>query len=55
MLYKVDALYSAEHERGIVWSDPALGIAWPISHDAAILSAKDAVLPPLRDLTVYFD
>ena len=55
VLYKGDAVYSAEHERGIAWSDPALGIAWPIGVDAAILSAKDAVLPPLRDLTVYFD
>jgi dTDP-4-dehydrorhamnose 3,5-epimerase len=55
VLYKVDALYSAEHERGIVWSDPALTIAWPVGADAAILSAKDAVLPPLRELSVYFD
>jgi dTDP-4-dehydrorhamnose 3,5-epimerase len=55
VLYKVDAVYSAEHERGIVWSDPALAIPWPIDPDAAILSAKDAVLPPLRDLPVYFD
>jgi dTDP-4-dehydrorhamnose 3,5-epimerase len=55
VLYKVDAVYSAEHERGIVWSDPALAIPWPIDSTAAILSTKDAVLPPLRDLAVYFD
>ena len=55
VLYKVDAVYSAEHERGIAWSDPALAIPWPIGPDAAILSAKDAALPPLRDLPVYFD
>jgi len=55
VLYKVDALYSAEHERGIVWSDPTLAISWPVGADAAILSAKDVVLPSLRDLAVYFD
>ena len=27
----------------------------PVGPDEAILSAKDAVLPPLRDLPVYFD
>ena len=55
VLYKVDAVYSAEHERGIAWADPGLAIAWPIGPDAAILSAKDAALPPLRDMPVYFD
>jgi dTDP-4-dehydrorhamnose 3,5-epimerase len=55
VLYKVDAVYSAEHDRGIAWSDPALAIAWPVSAEAAILSAKDTALPPLRDLPVYFD
>jgi dTDP-4-dehydrorhamnose 3,5-epimerase len=55
VLYKVDALYSAEHERGIAWADPGLAIPWPVGSDAAVLSAKDAVLPSLRDMPVYFD
>lgn len=55
VLYKVDAVYSAAHERGIAWADPALAIAWPIDRDAAILSDKDAALPPLRDMPAYFD
>ena len=55
VLYKVDAVYSAEHERGVNWADPALGIAWPVSEADAVLSAKDAALPPLRDLSDYFD
>ncbi len=55
VLYKVDAVYSAEHERGVAWSDPALAIPWPVGADAAILSAKDTALPRLRDLPVYFD
>jgi dTDP-4-dehydrorhamnose 3,5-epimerase len=55
VLYKVDAVYSAEHERGIAWADPALAIPWPVGPDAATLSAKDAALPPLRDIPAYFD
>jgi dTDP-4-dehydrorhamnose 3,5-epimerase len=55
VLYKVDAVYSAAHDRGIDWSDPALGIAWPVAKDAAILSDKDAKLPPLRDVPAYFE
>lgn len=55
VLYKVDAVYSAEHDRGVNWADPALGIAWPVSEADAVLSAKDAALPPLRDLPNYLD
>lgn len=45
--YKVTAYYSREHDRGIRWDDPALGIAWPVDAGAAVLSAKDAALPRL--------
>jgi dTDP-4-dehydrorhamnose 3,5-epimerase len=55
VLYKVDAVYSAEHERGIAWSDPELAIPWPVRKDAAILSVKDAALPPLADVPFNFD
>ena len=55
VLYKVDAVYSAEHDRGVNWADPALGIAWPVSEADAVLSAKDTALPLLRDLPDYFD
>jgi dTDP-4-dehydrorhamnose 3,5-epimerase len=55
VLYKVDAVYSAEHERGIDWSDPALEILWPVAKTAAVLTDKDAALPLLRDLPVYFE
>ena len=45
--YKVTDYYSREHDRGVRWDDPALGIAWPVDARAAVLSAKDAVLPRL--------
>ena len=55
VLYKVDVVYSAEHDRGMDWSDPALRIPWPVGKAEAILSDKDAALPRLRDLPVYFE
>jgi dTDP-4-dehydrorhamnose 3,5-epimerase len=47
VLYKVDEYYSPEHDRGILWSDPALGIDWPVTDP--ILSDKDRGLPRLQD------
>lgn len=47
VLYKVTAEYSREHDRGILWSDPQIGIRWPIA--APLLSDKDAELPPLAE------
>src|SRR3954465_2811476 len=41
VLYKVTQPYSPQHERGIRWNDPALGIAWGIDATAAILSQRD--------------
>jgi len=54
ILYKVDNYYSPEHDRGILWKDPALGIAWPISEGEAELSAKDRGLPLLAELPPVF-
>lgn len=44
--YKVTEEYSPEHDAGIIWNDPEIGIDWPV--EQPILSAKDAGLPPLR-------
>jgi dTDP-4-dehydrorhamnose 3,5-epimerase len=38
--YKVTELYAPQHERSLLWNDPALGIPWPLEGDP-ILSAKD--------------
>ncbi|CAN7722280.1 dTDP-4-dehydrorhamnose 3,5-epimerase [Rhizobium sp. LjRoot98] len=52
--YKVTDYYSPEHDRGLLWSDPELGIEWPVSAEGAILSGKDQVQPRLADLETNF-
>lgn len=52
--YKVTNYYSAEHDRGLLWSDPALGIDWPVDLERAALSEKDKRQPSLADLGAVF-
>jgi dTDP-4-dehydrorhamnose 3,5-epimerase len=42
VLYKCDEFYMPEYERGILYSDEALGINWGIGPGKAIVSAKDS-------------
>ncbi len=44
-LYKCTDFYFPEDEHGVLWSDPALAIAWDISDP--VLSAKDCSYMPL--------
>ena len=55
VFYKVDEVYSADHDRGIYWADASLGIEWPIAAAEAVVSERDRGLPQLRDLAAYFD
>lgn len=50
--YKVTEYWSPEHERSILWSDPALGIHWPLD-SAPALSAKDAAAPLFSNAEVF--
>ena len=52
VIYKVSAEYAPDLDYGIVWNDPDLRIAWPISHP--LLSTKDTRLPPLREVCADF-
>jgi dTDP-4-dehydrorhamnose 3,5-epimerase len=55
IFYKVDAVYSAAHDRGVHWLDPKLGINWPIETSRAMLSEKDRTLPVLSGLSNHFE
>ncbi|MGE0063869.1 MAG: dTDP-4-dehydrorhamnose 3,5-epimerase [Xanthobacteraceae bacterium] len=54
VLYKVDSSYAPTHERGVLWSDPALGIAWPVDVAAASIADRDKTLPTLAALQDTF-
>lgn len=52
--YKCTALYAPDDERGLLWSDPDLAIAWPSM--TPLLSSKDRAYLPLSanaELPVY--
>jgi dTDP-4-dehydrorhamnose 3,5-epimerase len=55
LLYKVTDYYAPDHDQGLAWDDPALGIDWGIEADQAILSDKDRSNPRLADLPKFFD
>lgn len=44
VIYKTTAEYAPDHEFGIRWDDPALGIEWPVT--TPTLSERDRVWPP---------
>ncbi|MEO8485993.1 MAG: dTDP-4-dehydrorhamnose 3,5-epimerase [Betaproteobacteria bacterium] len=50
-LYKTTDTWYAEHERTLLWNDPALGIAWPVR--APLLAAKDAAGTPFSRAETY--
>lgn len=47
VIYKVDSPYNQRSEFGILWSDPELGIEWPV--ESPIVSARDQGLPSFAD------
>ncbi len=48
--YKVTAPYSKEHESGIRYDDPEIGIEWTMETTTLIVSEKDRILPFLSEL-----
>ena len=51
-LYKTTDYYAPEHERSLLWNDPALGIDWPLTAEP-LLSAKDEIGLPLAQAEVF--
>jgi dTDP-4-dehydrorhamnose 3,5-epimerase len=54
VLYKVTDYYAPQSEAGLLWSDPALGIVWPLGTAEAFINARDAGFPTLAELNSPF-
>ncbi len=50
VIYKVTDVYSCEHDAGVRWNDPAIGVPWPVCEQDAILSARDRTAPLLSEI-----
>jgi dTDP-4-dehydrorhamnose 3,5-epimerase len=48
VVYKCTSLFEPDHQLGVRWDDPVIGIPWPIANP--ILSAPDRVRPLLHDM-----
>jgi len=54
VVYKTTDYYAPQWERTLLWSDPDLGIEWPlIDGKPPILSDKDAQGKPLKEAEAY--
>lgn len=51
-LYKTTDYWFPEHERCLLWSDPAIGIQWPITSTPQ-LSAKDSTGTSISEAEVF--
>ena len=51
-LYKTTDYWAPQHERTLLWNDPALAIAWPLAGEP-ILAAKDRAGKRLADAEVF--
>jgi dTDP-4-dehydrorhamnose 3,5-epimerase len=52
VLYKITDYWYPEHERTLLWKDPALGIEWPIDGEPR-LAAKDVEGKPFGEVDVF--
>lgn len=52
-LYKATDYWAPEHERSLLWNDPALGIDWQLNGATPLLAAKDQAGKRLQDAEVF--
>jgi dTDP-4-dehydrorhamnose 3,5-epimerase len=52
--YRVTNYYSRDHDKGLAWNDPNVGVEWPAIADPGTLSTKDGAQPALAELPAYF-
>jgi dTDP-4-dehydrorhamnose 3,5-epimerase len=51
-LYKTTDYYAPEHDRTLLWNDPALGIDWPLDGEP-LLKPRDAAGSPLAQAETF--
>ncbi len=52
VLYKATDFYAPEHERTVLWNDPALKIEWRLDGEA-VISAKDQLGVPFQQAETF--
>jgi dTDP-4-dehydrorhamnose 3,5-epimerase len=52
-IYKCTDFYAPDHERSLLWNDPAIGIDWPLEGVAPSLSTKDSAGIRLADAECF--
>ena len=52
VLYKTTDYYAPQHERTLLWNDPDLAIAWPLTA-SPVLSPKDQAGQPFKTTEVF--
>ena len=52
VIYKTTDFYAPEHERVLLWNDPALAIRWPL-HGDPLLATRDAAGKVLGDIELF--
>jgi dTDP-4-dehydrorhamnose 3,5-epimerase len=53
VLYKTTEYWMPDHDRTLLWSDPCLGIEWPLEGYSPLLSSKDALATRLDAADVF--
>ena len=51
-VYKATDYYAPQHERTLLWNDPAVGVEWPLA-GAPLLKPKDAAGTPLAQAETF--
>jgi dTDP-4-dehydrorhamnose 3,5-epimerase len=51
-LYKTTEYYAPEHERTLLWNDPAVGVSWPLQAEP-LLKPADAAGQPLSSAETF--
>ena len=52
VLYKTTDYYAPQHERCLIWNDPEVGVAWPLTGEP-VLAAKDRIGLRLREVDTF--